>query len=269
MKISVVKKEPSKAGSKVGSAVEAEYTKQGRKGFFSTGKSLAQGKANTKTKDEIVNPYLNVKRIFRDNNQALMNSRLWFAIFAVISMLLAFGGVTVSLYSAAHSEYVPYVVAVNDHGVAIASGLARETQREDEKLISATVSEFIENMRTVTLDYGMQRRMTYWVLAHLTDMDPARSKALTYFNESNPFERARKMLVDVSIKSVVKQDGSTWQVEWIESERSRLGELLSDPKKMRALVTWGYGPQKTELEEIKYNPLAIYIRDYNWNEVVQ
>ena len=181
------------------------------------------------------------------------------------------GAVATALSVANRSSYIPYVVAVDEHGVALASGLATQVTKADEKVIVATLADFITNARTVTVDVALIRRAIFSCYAHIIKEDPAREKIDEWFSGQTgvktPFERAAESLVQVSIKSVVAQTPTTYQVDWVEIERDRNGKRVKEDKKMRAIVTWGYGPQKQSVDEITFNPMAIYIKDFNWSEV--
>ena len=233
--------------------------------------SSAKNKTQEKPKKNGVNPWLNAKVQYRDNFQAMSSSKLWMQVIAVASVLLMLGAMAVALSTANRSNYIPYVVAVDDHGVAIASGLARQTNKADEKVIVATLAEFITNARSVTVDVAMLRRAIYSCYAHVIKGEIAREKLDEWFSGNsgvkNPFERASESLVQVSIQSVVAQTPSTYQIDWIEIERDRQGKKLKPDLSMRALVTWQYGPQKQGIDEITFNPLGIYIKDFNWSEV--
>ena len=84
---------------------------------------------------------------------------------------------------------------------------------------------------------------------------------------SSPFRRAAKETVSTEIVSVIPQTPDTWQVDWIETVRDRQGILKGQPYRMRALVTVytvPATPQTTE-EQVRNNPLGIYVRDFSWS----
>jgi type IV secretion system protein VirB5 len=83
---------------------------------------------------------------------------------------------------------------------------------------------------------------------------------------ANPFKRAETEMVSVEIKSVMPQTDSTWQVDWVETVRDRKGVTVSDPIRMRALVTVYVAPPTTE-EQMRKNPLGIFVRDFSWTKL--
>ena len=75
--------------------------------------------------------------------------------------------------------------------------------------------------------------------------------------------------MDVEIKTVIPQTPDTWQVEWIETTRDRQGIPQAKPAIWRALVTVYLAeitPQVTD-EELRKNPLSLYVRDFSWARV--
>jgi type IV secretion system protein TrbF len=88
-----------------------------------------------------------------------------------------------------------------------------------------------------------------------------------WLNSVSPFKRAEKEMVSVEIKTVLAQTTNTWQVDWLKTTRDRQGVAKESPKNMRALITIYTAentPQTTE-EQIRLNPLGIYIRDFSWS----
>ena len=76
-------------------------------------------------------------------------------------------------------------------------------------------------------------------------------------------------MVSVEIKTVIPQTPDTWQVEWVETTRDRQGTLNGQPVTWRALVTTYIAevtPNTTD-EQLRNNPLSIYVRDYSWSRI--
>jgi type IV secretion system protein VirB5 len=104
----------------------------------------------------------------------------------------------------------------------------------------------------------------------LSPNDPATQKMNEWLNgtpESSPFKRAVKEMVSTEIKSVLPQSPDTWQVEWVETIRDRQGVLKGQPVNMRALVNVYIATptSQTTDEQLRNNPLGIYVRDYSWS----
>jgi type IV secretion system protein VirB5 len=97
--------------------------------------------------------------------------------------------------------------------------------------------------------------------------DAATAKMTEWLNgdpDKNPFARATTETVTVDIDSVVPQTDHTWLVDWTEKSYNRDGSLKQTTH-MRATVSYYLAPPETPSEEqIRRNPLGIYISDFHW-----
>ena len=80
------------------------------------------------------------------------------------------------------------------------------------------------------------------------------------------FKRAAKETVSIEIASVLPQTPETWQVDWVETSRDRQGILKGQPFRMRALVTVYVAEPtaSTSEEQVRNNPIGLYVRDFSW-----
>lgn len=216
-------------------------------------------------------PYLNARRSWNSHVGSLIASRtLWQAV-ALISLLVAFAAVGGVVYIGSQSKFVPYVVEVNKLGEAMAVAPAPQADKVDQRIVRASVAEFIVNARTVTPDIAMQRRAIFKVYALMNSGSPSTRKMTAFLNgspETNPFKRAEKQTVNVEIISAIPQTTSTWQVDWVETQRTRKGDIMGKPYRMRALMNVDSNamPPEASDDQIRLNPMGIYISDYSWSK---
>jgi type IV secretion system protein VirB5 len=162
---------------------------------------------------------------------------------------------------------------VNKLGEAVAVAPAQKAGKPDIRVVHASVASFISDLRMVTPDVALQRKAIFRLYAMLSRDDPATAKANEWLNgteDSSPFKRATTEIVSTEIETVIQQSDDTWQVDWIETIRDRQGVVKGKPFRMRALVTVYTSPQsqKTTDEEVRKNPLGIYVRDFSWSKQV-
>jgi type IV secretory pathway TrbF-like protein len=216
-------------------------------------------------------PYLNARRSWNSHVGSLIASRTLWQAMALISMLVAFAAVGGVVYIGSQTKFVPYVVEVNKLGEAMAVAPAAQAGKADQRIVRSSVAEFISNARTVTPDIALQRRAIFKIYALMNSGSIASRKMTSYLNgtpETNPFKRAEKQTVNVEIVSAIPQTATTWQVDWIETQRSRKGEIMGKPYRMRALlnvVSQEIAPDVTE-DQLRLNPMGIYISDYSWSK---
>ncbi|MBS0156580.1 MAG: conjugal transfer protein TrbF [Nitrospira sp.] len=220
---------------------------------------------------ESTNPYLSARRTWNHLHEAQIASRRSWEMIAILCLLIALASVGGIAYVGSQSKFVPFLYHVDAHGKAMAMGPVELTTQTDPRVLAAAIGDFIANARVVTVDAALQRKAVYQVYAMLSDSDPATGKMNHWMNgteDSNPFTRAEKETVTVDISTVLPQTPETWEVTWMESVWDRKGGALGPPVAMRALVTvYRAEPSATTTEdELRRNPLSLYVRDYSWSK---
>jgi len=220
---------------------------------------------------QVENPYLSARRSWNDHVGSVVASRQTWQAVALLSLLIALASVGGMVYLGSQSRFVPYVVEVDKLGQAMAVAPAERAAPVDQRVVHAAVAAFISDLRTVTPDVALQRKAIFRVYAMLSSADAATAKSNEWLNgteDSSPFKRAAKETVSTEIVSVIPQTPDTWQVDWVETVRDRQGVVKGQPYRMRALVTVytvPATPQTTE-EQVRNNPLGIYVRDFSWSK---
>ena len=214
------------------------------------------------------NPYLNARRVWNAHEGEILSSRRTWQIIGILSLLIALGAVGGIVHIGQQSTFIPYVVAVDKLGNAAAISRADRAAPVDNRVMQATLAAFISDARLVTPDVAVQRTAIFRLYAHLAPRDPATLKMTEFLNgseDANPFKRAETETVHIEITSALPQSAETWQIDWIEETRNREGALKQSVR-MRALVTAYVAPpdNRTGEEQIRRNPLAIFVRDFSW-----
>lgn len=219
------------------------------------------------------NPYLAARRTWNEHVGSVVSSRQTWQVIGILAMLIALASVGGVIHIGSQSKFIPYVVEVDKLGQTIAAGPVTASDKTDPRVIHATVADVISSARMVTPDIALQRKAIFKVYAHLSPNDPATSKMNEWFNgddEASPFKRAAKEMVSIEIKSVIPQSPDTWQVDWMETTRDRQGKLKSPPETLRALVTVYIAEptSQTTDEQLRNNPMGIYVRDFSWSRLL-
>lgn len=217
------------------------------------------------------NPYLNARRTWNDHMGSVASSRNMWQILAILSLMIVLAAVGGIIHIGSQSKFVPYVVQVDNLGEAVAVSRADIAADVDPRVIHASVAAFITDLRMVTPDIALQRSAIFRAYAMLAPNDPATAKTNEWLNgteNSNPFKRAATETVSIEIISVIPQSPETWQVDWRETTYDRQGTVAELPFRMRALLTvYSVGSTvNTTEEQIRNNPLGIYINDFSWSK---
>ena len=222
-------------------------------------------------KGENANPYLSARRTWNDHVGGVIASRRNWQLLAILSLLIALASVGGIIHIGSQSKFIPYVVEVDKLGQPAAVAPAQQAPALNERVVHAAVASFVSDARLVTPDISLQRKAVFRVYSMLSANDPATAKTNEWLNgtdESSPFKRAANETVSTEIASVLPQTADTWQVDWIETVRDRQGGMKSKPYRMRALLTVYKAPTTpdTTEEQLRNNPLSIYVRDYSWSK---
>lgn len=219
------------------------------------------------------NPFMSARRTWNDHMQGMAASRLMWQIMGVLSLLVALTSIGGIIHIGNQSRFIPYVIEVDKLGQPMAIAAADKAMPLDERIVKATIAQFIVDSRTVTPDSTIQRRMVFDVYGKLNKDDPAAQKMNDWFNSSDdasPFKRAETKMVSVEIRNVMPQSKETWQVDWVETIRDRSGAMSATPMNMRALVTIYIvtpSPNTTE-EQLQKNPIGLFVRNFTWSQLV-
>ncbi len=215
------------------------------------------------------NPYLSGRRSWNDHMESVAASRNMWQILAILSLMITLAAVGGIIHIGSQSKFIPYVVQIDNLGEAIAVSRADMAAPADPRVIHASVAAFINDLRMVTPDIALQRRAIFRAYAMLSSDDPATAKTNVWLNgtdTSSPFKRAANETVNIEIVSVIPQSPETWQVIWRDLVYDRQGHPKEPPFIMRALLTIYSidSTANTTEEQIRNNPLGIYVRDYSW-----
>ncbi|MBQ7151414.1 MAG: conjugal transfer protein TrbF [Synergistaceae bacterium] len=205
------------------------------------------------------NPYLSARKEYGDRYGAAVNEAArWRQISLFLLFLsLAFGGMMIWL--ANQNKVVPYVVQIDKQGYSVAIRAAEESQATDNRVVIATLSQFIQNFKSVVTDPRAQRKMVNDVYNYVAKGSAAEASITHYYTEHNPFQMPNTN-VEVEIDSVlgVGEGGTSWQILWVE----RLYEngTLDNSTEWRAIATISVSPVQ-DVSEIMKNPLGIYVKE--------
>lgn len=222
-------------------------------------------------RDATPNPYLNARRTWNAHTGSVVSSRQMWQIAGLLCLLVTLSAVGGMVYIGSQSKFIPYMVPVDRLAQAGSPVILDRAAPTDARVIHATVAAFLSDARLVTPDIALQRKAVFRLYAHMAPSDPAATKMNEWLNgspASSPFKRAENETVNTEILSVIAQTPDSWQVDWSETARDRTGAVKSGPIRMRALVTVYVVPpnSNTTEEQIRDNPLQIFVRDFNWSK---
>ena len=190
------------------------------------------------------------------------------------TFILLVGAVGALVYAALQPRFIPYTVAVDQHGVALPIGPAQRTARDDPNAVRAELTRFIGYARTVSSDPHAQQEMVERAYAYATS---ATGNVLNaHFREPGNdarviAQRAVRLVKVLRVTPLPPPAKNTWNVLWQETEIEHGSEVRSTTSWEAYLTVKRSAPpegeaRKTE-EKISLNPLGIYVTDLSWSPI--
>lgn len=201
---------------------------------------------------------------------ALVRARNWrfFALMSLFGMLLSIGGI---IYLGTKPKSVPYVIAIDSLGDASFRGeLGAEAAafKPTDKHVQYQLRHFIQAVRSVSSD----RRVTEQLWREAMSMCTGRCGRMldSYVNEGggNPVVRMAKENVTVDVVAAVPlPGGDAWQIDWREKNWDTTGRIEREAV-WRGILHVLIRPPAS-LDDMRQNPLGLFVDELSWDEVSQ
>ena len=218
------------------------------------------------------NPYLNARRTMNEHNGAIISSRQIWQATALLALLVSIAAVGGIIYIGSQSRFIPYIVEVDQLGQANAVKRADRASDVDVRVVHSMIASFVRDARMVSFDRNVQNDAIWRVFSKLQSSDSATNKITDYMKDpaTSPTKRAELHSIGVEISSVLQQTAETWEVNWTEKVWDRQG-IRIEQYRMRGLITVYIVPPTTATteEEIRRNPVGIFVRDFTWSRIAE
>jgi len=222
--------------------------------------------ARTDAAPGIHNPYLAARKEWDERyGDFVTRARNWrtAAMLCASVALVATAGM---VWLSTKSRVVPFVVAIDNLGRPVASGIAEQASTADDRLKRASILNWVENVRTVTTDGVAQRKAIDHVYAHIANGSHAQAFISDFYRGDPPQKRAETGTVAVEVNSVLPTSDRTYEVDWVETARDLYGTVKSTDR-WKGSFTIALDPPSDE-RLARINPLGIYIVQASWSRVL-
>lgn len=219
---------------------------------------------NKKKTYKTENPYMASRAEWNERYGDYISKAKDWRLAAILAMVVAIIAVCGVVYIGSQNKLIPYVVEVDKLGEAVAIRSAELIRPADHRVIRSMLARFVVNLRSVMVDAAAQKRAVLDVYALLSGADPATVILNEYYRSGkSPFKRAESETVTVEVQSVLPISEETWQVEWLETTRSRSG-TEKEKARFKAVLTIAFTPPTTE-KSIILNPIGLFIKQLSWS----
>lgn len=165
---------------------------------------------------------------------------------------------------ASQSRLVPYVVEVDHKGAIQNVAKANQIGELKPSIYRSVFSGWIENLRQVTPDVQLQRRLFTKAFAFLSANSQAHTRVSEWFKENNPLDRAKTETVNIKVERVLQLTPNTWEVQWTETVRERKQGTVLSVSVWDGRITFVRG-QVTE-QGLVLNPFGLYVDNFDFQE---
>jgi len=206
------------------------------------------------------NPYDTARREWNERNRSLLRAKYNWQLLALVAIAANAGLAWGLVHLASASRVVPYVVRVDEVGQALVIERATAGDVADEPVLAWQLQDYVRKVRQITPDRTAQKALLEEIYSR-TD-GPAVQFLNDHFRRDNPFETLTRRSVGVSIRSLLRVAGDTWQVEWKETARGLDGKLLAE-EDWTGQFAVEVNPPETE-DAILANPLGSTVTHITW-----
>jgi type IV secretion system protein VirB5 len=216
--------------------------------------------------DKTRNPYMAGREEWLERYGGYIQAAAHWRLVAVACLVIASLSIVGNVVQAMKEKVVPYVVAVDKLGAALAVSRANLASPVPRELIQAELANVIVNWRTVTADLDLQSRM----IDRLSNFVQGAAKGVltAWFEANNPHAQARAgKLVSVNVKGLpLPVSNDSWRVEWQETTRNQAG-IMMNVTHYEATMKIAVTPPTTDAQIIK-NPGGIYITELSYSTIL-
>ena len=191
---------------------------------------------------------------------ARVQARNWrLAFFGILILSGALAGGLV--WQSTRGVITPWVVEVDRLGRAEAIAPATADYRPSDPQIAWYLAHFIEEVRSVPDDPVVLRHN--WLDAYHFVTAKGALALNDFARADKPFGKIGKEQVSVDIASVIRASDHSFRVEWVEHHYAN--DELTDTQRWSAILTIVVHTP-TDPDQLKKNPLGIYVQALNWSK---
>ncbi len=209
-------------------------------------------------------PFARARAAWEDRHAALAVEREHWRRAFLAAMGLAALATGFGIWAAVRSEYIPYIVAIDEIGQAQPVIAPREIADWPDTAIRHELAAFLRDWRSVSIDEavmrGRLRRIQYFLEAN----SAADRKVVTWVRspDTSPFRLAETRTVDVAVASVVLVGGRSWLATWEEIRRSRGSGIEEERRRFQGTFVLGRR-RITDEVVLMQNPMGMVVEDFD------
>lgn len=201
---------------------------------------------------------------------SIVRARNWrfVAFVSLLGMMLSIGGI---IYLGSKPKSVPYVIEINTLGDATFRGelgIEASSFRPTDKHVQYQLRHFVQALRSVSSDGHVTEQLWREAMSMCTGRCGRMLDNYVNENGGNPMKRMLKENVTVDVTAAVPlSGGNAWQIDWREKTWDTTGRLEREAL-WRGIFQVQIRPPAS-LDDMRANPLGLFVDEFNWDEVGQ
>ena len=177
---------------------------------------------------------------------------------------LAFAAIalTLAVWAAVSSRYVPYIVTIDRISQPRAALAPKTVTDWPDAVVRHEIGAFIRDWRSVSTDSAVMRGRFRRIQYFLEAGSAADARIVAWARDNDPFRRAETETVDITLEGVNLVGGQSWIAEWTETTRRRGTGRIEAVARFRGTFTTGQRRVRDD-SVLLQNPLGMVIEDYD------
>jgi type IV secretory pathway TrbF-like protein/sugar phosphate permease len=180
---------------------------------------------------------------------------------ALGSITITFLLVLTLITRASQSAVLPYIISVEHLGMARGASPVKQSYQPSDVLISYFISQFIEDVRSLSTDPVVIYAKWRHAYHYLTDRG---ARTLNnYAAKTDPFSKIGIRTTVVDVNSVARISPNSFKIQWKETTYEK--RELPRTEQYTGAITIVFKDSDVP-ETVRENPLGLYIHGLNWSQ---
>jgi type IV secretory pathway TrbF-like protein len=226
--------------------------------------------------DPLTAPYIRGRREWDERTGDALSRERWWRALAFLALVILGGSVAGNVYQGAQSKVETLHVVHDNIGRVISVDVSGGVEGgPTQAMVAVALQDWISDIRTVYTDVAALKNGITKAYALIQNGSQAEAFVNQFYNDDDPFNRAKKITVSVYQPVGVPPPPSsttgpgreqTWTVDWQETATGRADGLVKSRTSWTAKLTIRVIPPtpSTLIDEVRKNPNGIHISGISW-----
>jgi type IV secretion system protein VirB5 len=232
---------------------------------------LSAKKSSSKSKAPVLaeptgDPYLDARNAWNERYGSYIAQAYNWRLLALLEAIALVTAIVGLIYVATQTKFVPYVVAIDKVGTAIAVAPADRASSVDQRVVRAQLANWIVLARSVVLDRIVELRNLQDLYALVAPASPALGFLDSWYPQEghSPLDLAKKETVQVNVNAILQISPTSYEMQWTETIRDLHGKVTGT-ETWDATAQIAFRPPDDEATILR-NPLGLYITSIDWTQ---